>query len=128
MTSGPSTATTASTAAQRTLALAEDNTVLANERTYTAWVRTGLAALAAGVAFEQFLTTAMPDWAIRGIALILIVFSACAFVLAVWRYARVGMRLKEADVATLHVATLILLGAALVACSALALVGLVLVG
>ena len=42
-----------------------DRTVLANERTYTAWIRTGLTALAAGVAVElqTFDGAGHVDWA-----------------------------------------------------------------
>lgn len=105
--------------------LAEDRTVLANERTYTAWVRTGLAALAAGVGFEKFLTGAMPDWILRTIATILILFSFCAFFLAIWHYTHLGLKLKDAEIRTPPIKSLMLLTAALGLASVLALVGIV---
>lgn len=104
--------------------LAEDRTVLANERTYSAWVRTGLSALAGGVAFEKFLTGVMPDWIIRTISLILILFSLCAFVLAIWHYTHLGVKLQRADIRRLPIKSLILLTTALCAASLLALLGL----
>lgn len=104
--------------------LAIDRTVLAGERTYTAWIRTGLAALAAGVAFERFLSGAMPEWIIRIIAVILILFSLCAFVLAIWHYTHLGLRLEEADIRKLPVRGLVVLTAALCVAAVLALVGL----
>ena len=104
--------------------LAEDRTVLANERTYTAWVRTGLAALASGVALEKFLTGTMPDWILRGIAVILILFSLCAFLLAIWHYMHLGLRLQKADIRKLPLRSLAVLTAALCLASLLALVGL----
>lgn len=107
--------------------LAEDRTVLANERTYTAWVRTGLTALAAGVGFEKFLTGAMPDWIVRTIAIILILFSFCAFFLAIWHYTHLGLKLKNAEIRTPPIKSLMLLTAALCVASLLALAGIVLV-
>lgn len=104
--------------------LAEDRTVLANERTYTAWVRTGLAALAAGVGFEKFLAGAMPEWIIRAIAVILILFSFCAFFLAIWHYTHLGLKLKNAEIKTPPIKSLILLTAALCLAALLALGGI----
>lgn len=104
--------------------LEEDRTVLANEQTYTAWVRTGLAALATGVGFERFLSGAMPDWTIRAIAVILILFSACAFFLAIWHYTHLGLRLQNADIKGLPIRLLIFLTASLGVAVILALAGL----
>ena len=104
--------------------LAEDRTVLANERTYSAWVRTGLAALATGLALEKFLLGAMPDWILRTIAVILILFSFCAFLLAIWHYRHLGLKLQRADVRKLPLRSLTLLTAALCLASLLALAGL----
>lgn len=106
------------------LRLAEDRTVLANERTYTAWVRTGLAALAAGVAFEKLLPGTMPDWTLRTIAVILILFSASAFFLAIWHYTHLGLKLRRAEIRTPPIRSLIVLTAALWCASMLALIGL----
>jgi putative membrane protein len=104
--------------------LAEDRTVLANERTYSAWVRTGLAALAAGVGFERFLAGAMPDWIVRAVAVILILFSCCAFFLAIWHYTHLGLKLKNAEIRTPPIKSLMLLTLALCLASLLALVGI----
>lgn len=107
--------------------LAEDRTVLANERTYSAWVRTGLAALATGVGFEKFLAGTMPDWIIRAVSVILILFSFCAFFLAIWHYTHLGLKLKNAEIRTLPIKTLMLLSAALCLAALLALAGIFLV-
>lgn len=104
--------------------LAEDRTVLANERTYTAWIRTGLAALATGVAFEKFLVGTMPDWTVRTIAVILIVFSISAFFLAIWHYTHLGLKLQHAEIKKLPIKSLIALTVSLCTASVLALVGL----
>jgi uncharacterized membrane protein YidH (DUF202 family) len=87
-------------------------------------VRTGLAALAAGVAFEHLLTGAMPGWILRSIAVILIAFSFCAFVLAIWHYTHLGLRLQKAEIRRLPIKSLAVLTAALCAASILALVGI----
>ena len=101
-----------------------DRTVLANERTYTAWIRTGLTALAAGVAIEKFMADVIPGWGIRSIAVILIGFSAVAFTLAAWRYTHLGIKLGRIDVK--RVPPVVTIGASviLVACALIALVGL----
>jgi|SRR5918996_3016564 putative membrane protein len=103
---------------------AEDRTLLANERTYAAWIRTGLAALVAGIAFERFIPGTIPSWSVRVIAVILIVYSAACFYLAFWRYRHLGMRfphLKLRVISTPFIAALTML---LVLTSFLALIGL----
>ena len=103
---------------------AEHRTLLANERTYAAWVRPGLTALAAGIAFERFIPGRIPGWSVRVIAVILIIFGAACFWLALWRYRHLGIRLPHLNAVTISpplIATLTLL---LIAASLLALAGL----
>lgn len=69
---------------------AADRTVLAAERTYAAWVRTGLVALAAGVGAKTSLGQVLPEWAILFNASLLVLFSAFCFAAAVWRDLRPG--------------------------------------
>lgn len=115
------------TTGEKTVEYALDRTVLANERTFAAWLRTGLAALAAGVAVEKFLVEVLPEWGIRGIAMLLIVFSALAFALAGWRYTHLGIKLGRIDVKMVPASLTTLLSVLLVLCSALAFVSLWLV-
>ena len=77
--------------------LAIDNTVLAAERTYAAWVRTGLTALAAGVGARALLHGAVPDWLARITGAMLVLFSALAFGAAVWREFSPVVRTPGAD-------------------------------
>jgi putative membrane protein len=103
---------------------AEQRTLLANERTYAAWVRTGLTALAAGVAFERFIPGTIPGWSVRVIAVILILFGAACFWLGLWRYRHLGSRfphLKAVAIAPSLIAALTIL---LIAVSLLALTGI----
>jgi putative membrane protein len=69
---------------------AADRTVLAAERTYAAWVRTGLVALAAGVGAKTSLGNVLPEWAILFNATLLALFSGFCFAVAVWRELRPG--------------------------------------
>lgn len=74
---------------------ADHNTILANERTYAAWVRTGLAALATGLGVEGFLGKVIPDPVIRAISMSLLSFSVLTFLLGAWRYIFVGSKIPE---------------------------------
>jgi len=69
---------------------AADRTVLAAERTYAAWVRTGLVALAAGVGAKTTLGSVVPEWVILFEATLLVLFSAFCFAVAVWRDLKPG--------------------------------------
>lgn len=80
--------------------LAEDRTVLANERTYAAWARTGLTALAAWVAVEKLMVDIVPDWSIRAIAVSLLAFATATFVIGFWRYHRTSSRLRSGFIST----------------------------
>src|SRR3954471_8161975 len=62
---------------------AADRTVLAAERTYAAWVRTGLVSLAAGVGAKTSLGSVLPEWAILFNASLLVLFSAFCFAVSV---------------------------------------------
>ena len=48
--------------------LAEDRTILANERTFAGWMRTSLACVAIGVGFHALLPAMDPTWVPRAIA------------------------------------------------------------
>ena len=69
---------------------AADRTVLAAERTYAAWVRTGLVSLVAGVGAKTSLGSVLPEWAILFNATLLVMFSAFCFAVAVWREIKPG--------------------------------------
>lgn len=65
--------------------LAADRTIYAAERTYAAWVRTGLASLASGVGAKAVLQGVVPEYLIIATGSILVFFSAFCFAVAVWR-------------------------------------------
>lgn len=103
---------------------AEHRTLLANGRTYAAWVRTGLTALAAGIVFEKFIPGTIPGWSVRLIAVVLIAFSAICFGLALWRYRHLGIRFEHLKPATISLPLLATLTVLLIVASLLALAGL----
>jgi len=78
--------------------LAADRTVFAAERTYAAWVRTGLVALASGIGARKLLEGLVPGWMITATGTALILFSAFCFVAGVWRQLFVGAPPPNPDV------------------------------
>ena len=70
---------------------------LANERTFLAWIRTGLALIAGGLACAQFLPPLAIAHLREGIAIVLLVLGGLVALRAVDHWARTerAMRLKE---------------------------------
>lgn len=108
-------------------ALALDRTVLANERTFQAWIRTGLSALAAGLGVAKFLQDSLPIWMLLVIAIILILLSVAAFLQASWRYSHLHIRMAELDVDATPLWLVNTISGLLSACSVLALLGVILI-
>ena len=67
---------------------------LANERTYLAWLRTGLALVAVGVAAERVLPAAGIIWARQLIGVSLILAGVLTAGLARWRWQRVDRAVR----------------------------------
>ena len=78
---------------------------LANERTFLAWIRTGLALLAGGVLLDQFSTKLAPHVVVLGLAVALGALSALLSFLAYWRWRanEIAMRLGRPLASTLVV-------------------------
>ena len=62
--------------------LARQRNLLANERTFSAWVRTGLAAVVAGLGIARLLDSGEWMWMARVIGAILILTSGGIYVIA----------------------------------------------
>ena len=107
---------------------ARDRTGLANERTFAAWIRTGIAALAGGLAIAKFLLGTAPDWGLRAVAALLVVFSFAAFIVAGWRYSHLHVRMAHLDVQALPKSLVMLLSLALAACSLVAMAAVLMPG
>jgi len=102
----------------------ELTSVLANERTFAAWTRTGLTALVTGLAVAKFLHGVLPEKFIPVIATILFFCSAIFFALAAWRYSHVGSRMKTTKVAGASTIMLIVLATLLGIVSVAAVIGI----
>lgn len=75
--------------------LAEDRTILANERTFAGWLRTSLASIAIGVGFHALFQKMSPAWVPRMIATFFLLLAIAIVVLAERRAAAVMQRLKS---------------------------------
>ena len=73
--------------------LAEDRTILANERTFGSWMRTSLACIAIGVGFKGLFPTMEPAWMPRAIATGFLLLAILIIVLAERRAAAVCSRM-----------------------------------
>jgi putative membrane protein len=103
--------------------MALDRTVLANERTFQAWIRTGLAALVSGLGVAKFLQDTMPLAVLLIVVSILILFSALAFLLSAWRYSHLHLRIEHLDIEATPVWLAKAISIILAGCSVIALVG-----
>lgn len=74
--------------------LAEDRTILANERTFAGWMRTSLACIALGAGFHAFFQKLQPSWVPRAIATAFLLTAILVILLAERRAAAVSRRLS----------------------------------
>lgn len=71
---------------------AVDRTLMAEERTFSAWMRSGMAAIGAAVAIVKMLpTNGSPLWLTQSLGVVLIIAGAMAFAFGFWGY-RAGAR------------------------------------
>ena len=100
--------------------LAEDRTILANERTFGSWMRTSLGCIAIGFGFRGLSAAMEPAWVPKAIATAFLLLAVLVIVLAERRAAAVTKRLSPHAVLAEKVANLQLF-AALVSLGAIAL-------
>lgn len=74
--------------------LAEDRTILANERTFGSWMRTSLACVAIGVGFKGLFPTMEPAWVPRAIATAFLLLAVLVIFAAQRRAAAVLSRME----------------------------------
>jgi putative membrane protein len=94
--------------------LAAELTALAEQRTYTAWIFTGLGALATGIAINLMFAGLIPSWYGVTTGSALIIFSALCYIAAVWRSLQYRARSPVTEVRQAPAAMLIAVGAALI--------------
>ena len=100
--------------AESRLDFAEDRTVLAHERSFASWVRTGLAAIGIGLGFRALFHTLEPDWVPKAIASSFMLVAIIIFVLATRRAMAVRQRLEPHRASALQPVRLRVLATALV--------------
>jgi putative membrane protein len=82
---------------------AEDRTVLANERTFASWTRTGFAAIGIGLGFHALFGRIEPLWFPRAIATAFLVIATIVFLAAERRSCVVIRRLHTHKVETVKI-------------------------
>ena len=74
--------------------LAVDRTILANERTFLAYIRTAITLFVAGLSFIHFRILGVPLIDIT-VGIIFIVFGTCTFLVGLVRYKEMQGRIRE---------------------------------
>lgn len=93
--------------AARSSQLAGNRTVLAAERSYSAWLRTALAAMAFGVGTRLLLDDFLTAWIAAATGSLLVVFSGGCLVAAMWREVRSSSQPPEASTRRIPIALVV---------------------
>lgn len=96
----------ANAAARKRTDWAEDRTVLANERTFGSWFRTGFGAIAIGLGFHALFGRIHPFWVPRAVATAFLVIAVIVFIAAERRACVVIRRLHTHQVETVRIGVL----------------------
>ena len=96
----------ATSAARLRTNLAEDRTVLANERTFGSWVRTGYGAIGIALGFHALFGRIHPLWVPRAVATAFMVIAIIIFLAAERRASTVIRRLHTHKVETVKIGVL----------------------
>jgi putative membrane protein len=83
--------------------LAEDRTILASERTFASWLRTGLAAIGIALGFHALFGRIQPVWLPRAVATAFLVIAVMIFLAAERRACAVRDRLHAHEVETIKI-------------------------
>jgi putative membrane protein len=83
--------------------LAEDRTILASERTFASWLRTGLAAIGIALGFHALFGRIEPAWLPRAIATAFLAIAIIIFLAAERRACAVRARLHAHEVETIKI-------------------------
>ncbi len=102
--------------------LARQRNLLANERTFSAWLRTGLSAVVAGLGIARLLGSGGSLLIAHSIGVILVLTGGGIYVLAFWRYDQVSRSLEQENMRAIPTRLLNILLAALLLSGVLAFV------
>jgi putative membrane protein len=72
-----------------------ERTRLAKERTFAAWLRTGLGATIAGVGLVKLLPDVSPDWLVQAMGFLLVITGMAIFILGYRTYHNVIKKLEK---------------------------------
>ncbi|MGC2711891.1 MAG: DUF202 domain-containing protein, partial [Pseudolabrys sp.] len=96
----------------------------AAERTYAAWVRTGLVAMASGIGAKALLIDLLPHWLVMTTGSVFVLFSVFCFGAGVWRHLYPGPPPPMPDAPRIHPAILVFVNSILGIVSIAALIGI----
>ena len=83
----------------------EDRTVLANERTFAGWLRTGYAGIGIGLAFNALFSRVDPPWIPKLIATVFLLIAVVIFIAAERRACAVFSRLETHQIKSVKVSS-----------------------
>ena len=92
--------------AQARTDMSEDRTMLANERTFAGWLRTGFAAVGIALAFNALFVRLEPPWVPKAVATAFLLIAILIFVAADRRACHVLARLHAHKVETVKTQTI----------------------
>ncbi len=81
--------------------LAEDRTLLAHERSFAGWIRTGLTCIGIGLGFNALFSSMEPLWIPKAIASAFLLIAAYIFVSSARRASSIRERLNSHSISTL---------------------------
>jgi putative membrane protein len=76
---------------------AYERTILANERTYIAWLRTGLAITGGSALFLRLLDGVEPIWLVDFLSIIMGLVGALIVIVSTWGYRKMHRKLDQID-------------------------------
>lgn len=88
--------------AETRTSLAEDRTILAHERSFAGWVRTGMAALGIGLGFNALFDSLQPVWVPKAIASSFLLIAIFVFISAERRASGIIARLDAHEIRALR--------------------------
>jgi putative membrane protein len=109
--------------AERT-GLAEDRTLLASERTFASWIRTGLAAIGVALGLSALFRPMHPTWAAKTIAALFLAVAIFMFLTAERRAFRIRRHLHAHEIDSIQQWRLRIIAYALIGASAAVALGL----
>ncbi|MFN6944113.1 MAG: YidH family protein [Cytophagaceae bacterium] len=74
---------------------AQQRTLLAKERTFSAWIRTGISSMIAGLGISEFLTSVAYPWLARILAIILILAGGTIYAIGFFSYRKALKELAD---------------------------------